>query len=215
LLLAGSGLPALDHEPGELRSRARDLLSRPPYRDEPDGPVTDVIRRAREAVARFLQSVLDAVAGDTRVAWVIVAAGTVLLLVVIWRATRGFDADRRVATVPEQDPARSAREWTLEADEHSAAGRWREAVRCRYAALVAHLVEAGTIAEVPGRTVRELDEEVERAAPAIAVPVRRAGDTFDEVWYGHADAGPDDVADVAAAVAEVAARIGRVREVRA
>jgi hypothetical protein len=174
-----------------------------------------VIRRVREAVARFLQTVLDSIAGDTRVAWVIVAAGTVLLLLVVWRATRGFEADRRLVTVPEREPVRSAHEWAREADEHASAGRWREAVRCRYAALVARLVEAGTISEVPGRTVRELDHEVDQAAPALAGTVRRAGDVFEEVWYGHADAGPDELAVVVAAVDEVAASVGSKREVRA
>jgi hypothetical protein len=174
-----------------------------------------VIRRIREVVARFVQTLLDAVAGDTRVAWVIVAGGTLVLLLVVWRATRGFVADRRLATVPEEEPARSAREWTLAADEHTAAGRWREAVRYRYAALVAHLAESGTLGEVPGRTVRELDHEVEQAAPALASAVRRAGTVFEDVWYGHADVGPTEHAVVAGAVEEVVGHLGRGREVRA
>jgi hypothetical protein len=213
-LVVGAGLPALDHDPGELRSRARELLTRPPYRDGEEGPVTDLLRRIREAVARFLEVVLGTVADDPRVAWAIVAIGTVLLATVVWRATRGWNADRSVASVPEADPARSAAEWQQEADAHATAGRWRDAVRCGYAAMVATLVEGGTLADVPGRTVGELDREVELAAPGSAPEVRRAGATFEEVWYGHADAGPDDVAVIGRAVEQATHLLGRRREVR-
>jgi hypothetical protein len=159
--------------------------------------------------------VLETVADDSRVAWAIVAVGTALLAVVVWRATRGWNADRTVATVPDAEPARSAAEWQAEADDHAAAGRWRDAIRCRYAALVTTLVEAGTIADVPGRTVGELDREVAVAAPTLASGVRRAGATFEEVWYGHADAGPEGLEVVASAVDDVARALGRRREVGA
>jgi hypothetical protein len=194
----------LQHDPEVLRSTARDLLSRPPYREDADGPVTDVLRRIREAVARFLQTAFDAVVADTWMAWAIVAVGSALLLLVVWRATRGWNADRSVATVPESEPGRSAAEWLADADAHAAAERWREAVRCRYAALVATLVEGGAIADQPGRTVGELDREVDLAAPSIAAVVRQAGALFEEVWYGHADAGPSELDAIGAAVEQAA-----------
>jgi hypothetical protein len=212
-VLVGAGLGRLEHEAEELRSTARELLSRPPYREAADGPVTDLLRRAREAVARFVELVLGTVSGDTRVAWVIVAVGTALLALVVWRATRGWNADRTVAAVPEVEPARSAADWVADAGSHAAAGRWRDAVRCRYAALVTTLVEQGTVDDVAGRTVGELDREVELAAPTLAPAVRRAGDTFEEVWYGHAAAGPDEMRVIVDATDELFRRLGGRREV--
>jgi hypothetical protein len=197
-------LAVLEHDPEELRSTARDLLSRPPYRDGADGPVTDVLRRVREAVARFLQTALDAVVADAWMAWVIVAVGSALLLLVVWRATRGWNADRSVAVVPEAEPGRSSADWLADADAHAAATRWREAVRCRYAALVATLVEGGALADRPGRTVGELDREVAMVAPTIAAVVQQAGSTFEEVWYGHADAGPAELEAIGLAVDQAA-----------
>jgi hypothetical protein len=197
-------LAVLEHDPAELRSTARDLLSRPPYRDGADGPVTDVLRRIREAVARFLQTAFDAVVADAWMAWVIVAVGSALLLLVVWRATRGWNADRSVAVVPEAEPGRSSADWLADADAHAAATRWHEAVRCRYAALVATLVEGGALADRPGRTVGELDREVAMVAPTIAAVVQQAGSTFEEVWYGHADAGPAELEAIGLAVDQAA-----------
>jgi hypothetical protein len=198
--LLASGLTPVSHDPGELRDRARELLSRPPYRDGGDGPVTDVLRRIREAIARVVEAVLETVAGDTRVAWVIVAVGTAILLTVVWRATRGWDGERAAAAVPPASNSRTAGSWADEAADHVAAGRWHEAVRCRYAGLVTLLIERGALADVPGRTVGELDREVAVTAPGIAADVARAGDVFEDVWYGHGEAGPDELAVVAAAV---------------
>jgi hypothetical protein len=213
LLLAGTDLPTLEHAPSELRERARDLLNRPPYRDGGEGPVTDLLRRAREAVARWLELVLDTLTGDTRAAWGIVAIGTVLLLVAVWRATRGWSGDRSIVEVPASRPSRSAAAWAEEADTHAASGRWRDAVRCRYAAVVGSLVEGGVLRDVPGRTVRELDRELASAAPTVAGEVRDAGAVFEEVWYGHEDAGPVELAVVDRAAAEVDRVLGRTAKV--
>jgi hypothetical protein len=164
-------------------------------------------------VARWLELVFETLTGDTRVAWSIVAIGTVLLLVAVWRATRGWSGDRSIAEVPGTRPSRSSAAWAAEADGHVAAARWREAVRCRYAAVVTSLVEDGVLGEVPGRTVRELDRELAVAAPSLADDVRSAGVVFEEVWYGHGDAGPAELAVVVRAAREVARTLGRRTEV--
>jgi hypothetical protein len=153
--------------------------------------------------------VFETLAGDTRIAWGIVAVGTLLLLVAVWRATRGWSGDRTIAEVPGARPSRSAAAWAAEADTHAAAGRWRDAVRCRYAAAVTSLVEGGLLGDVPGRTVRELDDELAGAAPTLADDVRAAGAVFEEVWYGHGDAGPAEVAVVDRAAQEVERHVRR------
>ena len=51
--------------------------------------------------------------------------------------------------------ARTAAQWRAEAAAHDAAGRWREALRCRYRALVAELAGRGLVEEIPGRTSGE------------------------------------------------------------
>jgi hypothetical protein len=52
--------------------------------------------------------------------------------------------------------------------------------------------------------VGELDREVAMVAPTIAAVVQQAGSTFEEVWYGHADAGPAELEAIGLAVDQAA-----------
>lgn len=178
-------LAALVHDPGQLRARAEDLLSRPPYHDEPDGPVARLIATVRQWVAEALDRVLATVAGDAWLAWLVVAAGVAVLLLVVWRTTRGLTLDRAVeAPASGAGRGRPAAEWHAAADDHEAAARWTEAIRCRYVALTTRLVELGIVEEVPGRTVGELDRELAEVLPAVAEQAGAAGQLFAEVVYG-------------------------------
>src|SRR5207244_8332949 len=88
--------------------------------------------------------------------------------------------------------ARPPGDWEAGAAGHEAAGRWRDAVRCRYRALVADLARRGVVDEVPGRTSGEYRAEVTASLPAAAADFTGATDLFERAWYGAADAGPDD-----------------------
>jgi len=193
----------LGHDAGEVGQRARDLLSRPPYREHRDGPVTDVLRRIRDLLAELLDRLLSPLAGNTAVAWTVAIAGTALLVALVWRWTRGVSGERRVALAVPSQPRRSADDWVRDAGTHADAGRWREALRCWYAATVSALLEGGVVEELPGRTVAELDAELAAADPALAGPVAAAGRRFEDVWYGHLEAGPSEVEEVAARYREV------------
>ena len=106
----------------------------------------------------------------------------------------GDDTEREIGPVRSIDPRRHPREWRAEADEHRRAGRYRDALRCRYRALVGDLARAGVIDEIPGRTSGEERGQM-GATVAAAAPFRRAADLFDDAWFG--DAVVDD-ADVQA-----------------
>jgi hypothetical protein len=199
----------LGHDAAEVRRRASELLSRPPYREGEEGPLGAAWRVAREWLAEQLATLLSVFGGDPLVAWLLVVLGVLLLGVVVWRGTRGLALDRAV-DVPATGPAgRPAGAWHADADEHEAAGRWRDAVRCRYRALVGQLVESGVVEDVPGRTVGELDRELGMAAPALAEDVSRAGEVFAAIFYGRQPARAEDARTVAAVAARAAAR--RVR----
>jgi hypothetical protein len=200
-------LRELGHDAGELRERAEELLSGPPYQDLEEGPLGAAWRTAREWLAERLATLLSLIGDDAGVAWVLVAVGVLLLLVVAWRATRGLALDRAVEAPATGPAGRPASAWHADAEEHEAAGRWRDAVRCRYRALVGHLVEAGVVEDVPGRTVGELDRELEAHAPGLAPEVARAGGVFAAIFYGTQPADADD----ARAVADVARRVGASR----
>jgi hypothetical protein len=196
----------LRHDAAEVRRRASELLSGPPYRDGEEGPLGAAWRVGREWLAEQLATVLSVFGGDPLVAWLLVGLGLLLLGVVVWRATRGLALDRAVEAPATGPGGRPASAWHADADEHEADGRWRDAVRCRYRALVGQLVEAGVVEDVPGRTVGELDRELAVAAPTIAEDVARAGEVFAAIFYGRQPARAEDARTVAAVAARADAR---------
>ena len=101
------------------------------------------------------------------------------------------DADAVVGTVV-IDPSKEPRGWRDEADAHRAAGRYQDALRCRYRALVGDLARRGLLREIPGRTTGEERQEL-RAGGSAAVPFfGEAADLFDAAWYGRVDVDAED-----------------------
>ena len=84
------------------------------------------------------------------------------------------------------DRSREPSSWREEADAHRAAGRLRDALRCRYRALVGDLARRGLLDEIPGRTTGEERDQLVVSAPEIADLFDDAVDLFDAVWYGDA-----------------------------
>lgn len=203
----------LEHDPADVRSRAQELLARPPYADDA-GVVEQLLNMIGERVAGFLQAVLSAMSGDALVAWIIVGVGVLLLGAFVWRVTRGTTVDRSIAEVAPGAMTRSAAQWHDLADRHAAAGELFDAVRCRYAALVAALTEAATIEDVPGRTVRELDAEVAVNDPLVAGDVAAAGRSIEAIVYGRQPPTQADLDIVTAAARAVAPSRSKVSVVR-
>lgn len=90
------------------------------------------------------------------------------------------------------DRSREPQRWRVEAEEHRAAGRYRDSLRCRYRALVGDLARRGLLDEIPGRTTGEERRQLPTSAPAAAARFFEAADLFDDAWYGRVDVGPDD-----------------------
>jgi hypothetical protein len=204
-----AGLGPLGHDPGEVRSRAEDLLSRAPFTDHGPGPIRRLLSYLGDQVAGFLGEVLDGVFGSGLLPWVLVVLGIAVVSWLVWRITRGLAVDRSIAEVPAASVTRDAAAWHADADEAEARGDRREALRLRYAAMVASLLAAGTLEDVPGRTVHELDVEVARTDPGIAERVAAAGERFDDAIYGRYEVTDDDLEVVARAARAAAGRSER------
>lgn len=103
------------------------------------------------------------------------------------------DVDALVGTVV-IDRSREPRGWRAEAEQHRAAGRYRDALRCRYRALVGDLARLGLLDEIPGRTTGEERRELRSSAPNAVPFFREGADLFDAAWYGQlaVDPGHDD-----------------------
>lgn len=139
--------------------------------------------------------------------WIVLVVAVLALLVVVVRSlmnrtsrgrrihpSRGEnDVDdevelQRVAV----DRSREPFDWRGEADSHRRAGRYRDALRCRYRALVGDLARRGLIDEIPGRTTGEERAQLRLVRPGISSNFAAAADLFDDAWYGHSDVGADD-----------------------
>lgn len=139
--------------------------------------------------------------------WVALFAGLVAVVVVVARAVArrertasddDEDDDAPAVTVDEAgtvtivDRRREPVDWRAEADRHRGAGRYRDALRCRYRALVGDLARRGLIDEIPGRTTGEERAQLHDVAPVAAPVFDRAADVFDAVWYGDEPAAAAD-----------------------
>lgn len=140
--------------------------------------------------------------------WVIVIAVAIVALVVIIRALVGRkgkqrkkrrkksgdeeDLDQIEESAVSVDLSREPTNWRAEAEVHRREGRYRDAVRCQYRALVGDLARRGLIDEIPGRTTGEERTQLWTVSPQLGEPFTAAADLFDDAWYGHA---PVDGAD--------------------
>jgi hypothetical protein len=189
---------------GEARRAVTDVLSRPEYAElEPNA-----FERARDALLEAIGRALDALAGTgagTAVGYValVILGGIVGLLA--WRLLRGLRPDVGVDGPLSGDVGRSSEQWAAESEAHEQAGRFRDAVRCRYRALIAALAGGGLLDEIPGRTAGEYLTAVRADIPAAAEPFATATRVFEAAWYG-----PEEVtAAHAAAAREATAQAAR------
>jgi hypothetical protein len=196
-------LPLADLPPPDPRSAdvggARDTAGQILARDEFKPPTESPIRRALnwlgEKLGKLLEKLFSAFGGGgsgSLLAWAILAlvvAGIVALIVV--RVRRGPVA-KVVARHVVIDRSREPSDWRTEADEHARHGRFRDALRCRYRALVGDLARRGLLDEIPGRTTGEERGQLRTTAPVAAPEFTDATDLFDRAWYGDEPTGASE-----------------------
>jgi Domain of unknown function (DUF4129) len=175
----------------EARQRADEILSRPEFRPPEKTWFEEALEWLDEAARSFLNSLLSGGAGSI-IAWVVLG---VLVAIVVVLAAR---VSRTVQSVPVHGmktdivPRRSSVDWRGEAERLEADGQWKDALRCRYRALVSELIERDVLRDVPGRTTGEYRVELREHAPAAAASFAGASELFERAWYGDRPTGPDE-----------------------
>ena len=180
-------LPPPSHGGDEIRRAAREILSRPEFHRPPRSIPQRILDWLRDVVDRLLAAASPGTAAGL-VVLVIVLAVVVVLLIRVGRTVRRDPG----GVVMHEDVGRPATDWRAEAARHEAAGQWREALRCRYRALVADLAARGLVDEIPGRTTGEYRAEVAVSVPSVDRDFGEVTDLFERAWYGALEAGPDD-----------------------
>jgi hypothetical protein len=192
-------LPAPQVDPSRVKAVTRQILNRPEFRP----PKRNVLQAAWHWVTTELGKLLNSVFGRvgsfgsswaTFLVVVVVAILAIGLVVLTVRRRGGRSRSRKAGPVVlrRDGPSRSPADWRAEAAAHQAAGRWRDALRCRYRALVAELVGRGLVEEIPGRTSGEYRQDVNAVVPAAGPAFDRATDLFEQAWYGDRPIGPED-----------------------
>jgi hypothetical protein len=113
------------------------------------------------------------------------AAAAIVFLAVRNGSLRRIRRGRRTGVVvTDEDRAQSAEQWRQEADRLAAQGNYREALRCRYRALVAELADLRLIDQVPGRTSGDYERAVRALVPEAAEQFSAVTRLFERCWYG-------------------------------
>ncbi len=185
--------------------QGRDLLRRelldPAYHQD------DVMQRLLDWLRRRVLDVLDAASNAPPLsAFAAMAVGLVLVLALIWLATRARTARQQTARAGSilPDASVSATEWRDRAEHALAEGRRSDALVDGFRALVARQVERGRLDAAPGTTAHEVTQALRSAYPDQAEGMSEGARLFDLVLYGDRDATQEQAAFVLALDDELA-----------
>ncbi len=186
--------------PEDLRDRAEDVLSDPKFATSEPGLIDRLVEWVQEVFSDLLEFVTDStVFGGVAVGWILLAAMIGLIVFFLLRYLPSFSsakAESVSATVLTHKNRRTRAEWLAEAEAAERKGQHREAVRARYKATVAGLIEQDELPDTVGATATELRNAF-RGDPSRSDPFSSSTGAFSDVWYGGDEADQSDAARVA------------------
>lgn len=192
-------LPTPTIGPSRVRSVTQQILSQTQFRPPKRTPLQAAWHWLTTQLGKLLGRLLglSGPSGSNLASIVVIVLVGVGVVVLVWSMVRtnrrrGGRIRPPGVVFSTGSPARSPAEWRAEAATHAAAGRWRDALRCRYRALVAELAGRGLIEEIPGRTSGEYRQDVAAVVPAAGTAFDGATDLFEQAWYGDIATGPDE-----------------------
>jgi hypothetical protein len=189
--------------PEDVRQLADDIVARQEFQRPDPSPIEQARDWVFERIGDLLSAATGGGAGSIVGAVVLVA----LIGLVVWfaiRIGRTVQADGRVAAMTiEGVHRRSPAAWRAEAETLEGEGRWKEALRCRYRALVGDLVAEDLLDDVAGRTTGELRSDLAGRAPDRSEAFGAATELFELAWYADRTTGPEESARFQALAASV------------
>lgn len=172
-------------DPDQAREWAEKELADPAYQAaEPT-----LIDRASQAVARFLNDLLQVPQTDGWGPTVLVVLGVLVVAaivvgILIWgRPRASVRAAPAARALFDDDDTRSADELRAEAEAAAQRDAWDDAVVLRFRAVARGLAERGLVDPPPGATVRAFARAASDALPALSAGLEAAATTFDDVRY--------------------------------
>ncbi len=173
-----------------VRDTADDVLRQTKFDEPSDGPVERLLEWIGDRLDDLFSN-LDGPSGGSGaggfvVGWVLLILAAVFIVWVLWRIMpRSLRrAPRETIEVETSTRTRTGRdEWLRRASEAESEGRWREAVRSRYRATVAGLLDRQELPEHDGATSGEYRSAFDAPAPR-GPSFDEVSDRFETTWYG-------------------------------
>ncbi|MEQ0563684.1 DUF4129 domain-containing protein [Amycolatopsis sp. NEAU-NG30] len=167
----------------DARRAAAQELADPKYRDAQPGPLQELKQWLGEQVARLIKGLSTVVPGGPF--GLLLALVLLIVLVVVIRLRTGKVArTARAGGEVFSEKRRSADDYRRSAAEAAAAGRYDDAVRDRFRAVVRALEERALLDARSGRTADEAAAEAGVLLPNVAAELRHGARLFDDVHYG-------------------------------
>ena len=192
---AGDGspteLPEPTASPEDVRQQADEILDQRQFQRPEPNPIQRAEQWVDEQMGNLFNELVSGDAGSL-VGWLVLIVALVALLFFLRRLGRSVQADPRTETEVSVERVRTADEWREDAEAHERAGAWKAALRSRFRALVADLVDLGHVDDVPGRTAGEYRAEVAEQIPSAADAFAEATGLFEDAWYGDRETGPEE-----------------------
>ncbi len=167
-----------DEAPSNWLKRALDSLQ-PAEREEPEPRQLDLPTPTTVNLQPLFYGIIIVLA---------IGAGVALFLFArSWTGGRKSGAakkKRKVGLLEEGEEALRTDEWLARADELERRGRFREAVRCLYLAVLMRLDDAGIVYFDRYQTNWEHLRRIEASNAPDSVGYRRLTQEFDHIWYG-------------------------------
>ncbi|MGW3958727.1 DUF4129 domain-containing protein [Amycolatopsis sp. NPDC005003] len=173
----------VDIDRDAARRAAEQELSDPKYRDARPGFLQQIGQWLGEQLEKLLNSLSSGFPGG--IFGVVLLVALLIVLVVVIRLRTGKVArSARAGRVVFGGQRKSAADYRRAAAEAAAAGRFDDAVRDRFRAVVRGLEERALLDTRSGRTADEAAAEAGVLLPNVADELRRGARLFDDVHYG-------------------------------
>ncbi len=190
------------------KEKLRDILARDEYRQhEQAAPVNPIVQWLEKGWNKLLELLYgtEVPAGAPQLlAYLLLGAVFALLAVMIVLLARKLVLEKRAGrtayfrgTGELERTSLMQREAAAKAAEN---GRYEEAVRLMFLALLLRMDEQGWVRAEKWKTNLEYAEELDERQPEAAEPFKRAAYLFENVFYGQKEAGRSDyerMADIA------------------
>ena len=205
---ATDGLPVPTQDPSTSNQKADQILDRSEFKRAQPGYVDRALRWIAERATDVISALFTGGAGSA-LAWVILGGLVGVVVLVAVRVGRTVQTDpTRPGPTMQIEVRRSPIEWRREAERFEAAGEWKNALRCRYRALVADLVARKVVRDLAGHTTGEYRADVSAALPDAAAEFGGATELFERAWYGDRPTGADENAQFRELADRVVERAG-------